>query len=139
MTCVEPEADLFWGRGPLGDLLGEASEPFVSPQLNMAYEAFRRDLTQLLQERPGQWVGYHGSERVGFAATKEEMYRLCRDRGLEEDEFFVSCIESEEEFIISLGLIGDFFLGPSLNPLDDPGTDLCPSAESNQNPGRKKD
>jgi hypothetical protein len=67
------------------------------------------------------------------------MVHECLDRGLTRGEFFMTCVEPAEEFIISLGLIGDFFLGPSLNPLDDPGTDLCPSAESNQNPGRKSD
>ena len=54
-----------------------------APFIEEASEAFRGELAQLLEERPGQWVGYHGSERIGFAPTKEEMYRQCRERGLE--------------------------------------------------------
>ena len=73
-----------------------------------ALQAFLRDLPQLYAQRPGQWVAYHGAERVGFALTKQEMYQVCRDRGFDLDETLVECIEP---------LMGDLFWGPG--PLDE--------------------
>ena len=86
-------------RGENGGLSpsGPSPDAFVSPSMMEADEAFRRDLPQLLKERPGEWVGYHGSDRIGFAATKDQMYRDCLERGLRRGEFFVTCVEPEEE------------------------------------------
>jgi hypothetical protein len=81
---------------------------FVSPWIREAHEVYERELPQLLQERPGQWVAYHGAERIGFAPTKQEMYQVCRDHGFDLDETLVECIEP---------LMGDLFWGPG--PLDD--------------------
>jgi hypothetical protein len=50
-------------------------------------QAFYRDLPQLLQERPGQWVAYSGNRQLGFAATSTELYRECIRRGLAPSTF----------------------------------------------------
>jgi hypothetical protein len=101
------------GRGEVGGPSPPANTPYalVSPKVLEASEAFRSELPGLLEERPGQWVGYHGTERIGFAATKEEMYRRCRERGLDEDDFLVTCIEPEEDLMFGPGAILDIFSG----------------------------
>jgi hypothetical protein len=83
-------------------LSGELS-PGVSPLIQWADDAFRRDLPQLLSERPGQWVAYHGHQQIGFAATKQQLYQECLNRGLQQDEFLVLSIEPE---------MGDMMFGP---------------------------
>ncbi len=115
VTCVEPEVDLMFGPGAIWDVFhGPTLNPpdaFVSPLILEADEIYRRELGQLLEERPGQWVGYHGSRRIGFAATKEQMYRDCRERGLKDDEFFVGCIEPEADIICGPGAIWGLLSG----------------------------
>jgi hypothetical protein len=98
-------------RGGVGEPPPDANSPFafVSPLLQEADQAFRRDLAQLLKERPGQWVAYHGAERIGFAPRKPEMYQVCRDRGFDLRETLVTCIEPEEVIIFSPGAIWDIF------------------------------
>ena len=66
--------------------------------------AFRRDLPQLLRERPGQWVAYYGNERLGFARTDLELYEECRRRGLDDNAYLVLCIEPESD-VVTLGLL----------------------------------
>jgi hypothetical protein len=58
--------------------------------------AFWRDLAQLLQERPGQWVAYHGDRQLGFASTGTELWRECLRQGLSPTEFVVRSIEPED-------------------------------------------
>jgi hypothetical protein len=68
------------------------------------HSAFRQDLDQLLRERRGQWVAYHGRRQVGFAATKAELYQECLRNGLKPGEFLVRSIEPElEEIVIGPG------------------------------------
>ena len=65
-----------------------------------ALRAFERELPQLWEERPGQWVAYRGEERLGFAKQKLELYQRCFDQGLTRDEFVIFCIEPLETEII---------------------------------------
>jgi hypothetical protein len=58
-----------------------------------ALAAFRRDLPALLKERPGQWVAYHGDERIGFATSDLDLYDECRRRGLRGRDFIIRSIE----------------------------------------------
>jgi hypothetical protein len=76
---------------------GPASQsPIVIPLLiKQAQNAFFRDLPQLLTERPGQWVGYRGDHRIGFAPTDLELYQKCHRQGIPVDEFLVLRIEAE--------------------------------------------
>jgi hypothetical protein len=56
-------------------------------------QAFYRDLPQLLQERPGQWVAYYGNQQLGFGATSTELYRECLRRGLAPEDIGLFSIE----------------------------------------------
>ena len=68
----------------------------IPPMIAQSQAAFRRDLPQLLKERPWQWVAYHGDERIGFAKSSTELYQLCLARGLDWIQFVVRSIEPEE-------------------------------------------
>lgn len=82
---------------------------YVPPLVAQAQEAFRRDLTQLLQERPGQWVVYTGPRQLGFAKTKTELYQECLRRGMQPDEFLVCCIEPESgPLLFGPGMMEEF-------------------------------
>jgi hypothetical protein len=84
----------------------------VSPLIVWADEAFRRDLPQLLSERPGQWVAYHGHQQIGFGPTKQQLYQECLSRGLQRDEFLVLSIEPEMgDLMFGPGAIGDIVSG----------------------------
>ena len=68
-----------------------------------AHELFCRDLGQLLEERPGQWVAYRGTTRIGFAPSKTSLFQRCLSLGLKRGEFLVRCIEPAP---------GDTLMGP---------------------------
>jgi len=61
----------------------------VRPMVARSEAAFYRDLDILLPGREGQWVAYHGDERIGFGRTQTELYRRCQKIGLRSDEFIV--------------------------------------------------
>jgi hypothetical protein len=67
------------------------------PELNQrALHAFERDLQQLWNERPRQWVAYHGAQQLGFAFQKHELYQECFRLGYRQGEFQIFCIEPQE-------------------------------------------
>lgn len=68
-------------------------DPDVSPLLEQAHEAFRRDLGQLLDERPGEWVAYRAAKRIGVAPSKTALYQQCLSLGFKRGEFLVRSIE----------------------------------------------
>jgi hypothetical protein len=78
----------------------------IPPMIAQSQAAFRRDLPQLLKERPGQYVAYHGDTRVGFADSDAVLCQQCLARGLTWDQFVVRSIEPEE-----LPLETDVWLG----------------------------
>jgi hypothetical protein len=84
---------------------GEPLPVGVSSFILWAEDAFRRDLPELLEERSGQWVAYHGRQQIGFAATKQQLYQECVNRGLPPEEFHILCIEPE---------IGELMFGPGV-------------------------
>lgn len=51
------------------------------PEILEAQETFFRDLPQLLQERPGQWVAYYGKARLGFGKTSRALHDECVRQG----------------------------------------------------------
>jgi hypothetical protein len=73
-----------------------------------ALKAFERDLPQLWEERPGQWVAYRGEERLGLAAQQHELYQRCFEQGLTLEEFIVFCIEPMETEVIFGVDAGDY-------------------------------
>lgn len=61
-----------------------------------AVRAFERDLPTLLEERPGQWVLYHGDQRIGFARTPPELYQEIERRGFRRRDCVVLPIEEDD-------------------------------------------
>src|SRR5262245_13735568 len=76
----------------------------IPPLIEQAQQAFTRDLAQLVQEQPGQWVAYAGELRIGFAKSQTELYQECLRRGFQPDEFLIRSIEPDVG-VISLGFI----------------------------------
>ncbi len=70
----------------------QTDKPSLGP---LALATFRRDLPRLLEERPGQWVAYHGDQLVGFAKTDLELYQECERRGYRGRDYVIYCIEPE--------------------------------------------
>lgn len=61
-----------------------------------ALMAFLRDLPHLVLQRPGQWVAYRGERLFDFAEQKHLLYHQCFNRGLQQEEFVIFCIEPQE-------------------------------------------
>jgi hypothetical protein len=78
---------------------------FANEKIEAAITAFRRDLPLLLKQRPGQWVAYHGSERVDFSDDDFELFKRCLSSGLKRSEFIVRCILPERT--------GPMLMGPA--------------------------
>jgi hypothetical protein len=75
--------------------------------IRRSQQAYRRDLPALLawKEWIGQWVCYHGDERIGIAPTMAVLMRECLNRGWNDSEFIIARIEPA-------GLIDEEELGP---------------------------
>jgi hypothetical protein len=61
---------------------------------------FWRDLPQLLQERPGQWVAYRGERQLGFGRTRTELWQECLRQGLDPEEFMIRSIQPEDPDLV---------------------------------------
>ena len=75
----------------------------IPPMIQRSQEAFGRDLPELLKKRRGQWVAYHGDERIGFGRTETQLYQECFRRGLTDDEFVVRIVVPQWEEDIDFG------------------------------------
>jgi hypothetical protein len=62
-------------------------------------QAFLRDLPELLKDEAlrGQWIAYHGDQRIGIAPSNEPLLRECARRGLGEDQYDLFIIDETEE------------------------------------------
>jgi hypothetical protein len=54
------------------------------PAILQAQEVFLRELPELLKERRGQWVAYHGDRRIGFGRTEHALWRECVRQGYQD-------------------------------------------------------
>ena len=79
----------------------------IAPMIAKSQEAFRRDLPQILDKRYGQWVAYHGDERIGFGRSQFELYDECIRRGLRDDEFVVRVVAPEAPAEIDMEQLQD--------------------------------
>jgi hypothetical protein len=62
-----------------------ATERLLAPPAFLeAQAAFLRDRPELLQERRGQWVAYHGATRIAVAATRDGLWEECLRQGYQE-------------------------------------------------------
>jgi hypothetical protein len=57
-----------------------------------AWEAFSRDLEDLLRTDPGKWVAYRGADRVYTGDSQSAVYQECLNRGLAPEELFVELV-----------------------------------------------
>jgi hypothetical protein len=62
----------------------DSERPLAPPIILEAQAAFLRDLPQLLKERYGQWVAYHGAQRIGFGKTQTALWNDCLRQGYED-------------------------------------------------------
>ena len=71
----------------------------IPEEIRRSQAAFLRDLPELLKDRSlrGQWVMYHGDERIGIAPDEGVLIRECFRRGLERDQYDAFIIEETEE------------------------------------------
>jgi hypothetical protein len=69
----------------------------IHPMIQCSQESFRRALPELLKSPRLRrwWVAFHGEERIGVAATEDDLYQECDRRGLKEHEYVVRCIVPE--------------------------------------------
>ena len=79
----------------------------IAPMIAKSQAAFRRDLRQLLDKRYGQWVAYHGDERICFGRSQFELYDECIRRGLRDDEFVVRVVAPEAPSEIDIEQLQD--------------------------------
>jgi len=70
----------------------------ISAAMLRAQQAFWRDLPELLKSRHyhGQWVAYHGDERIGLGKTATELYQRCLQQGFQRGGFYVGKVETAE-------------------------------------------
>ncbi len=66
----------------------------VNVNVLWSQKSFWRDLPELLKDKrnQGQWVCYHGDERIGIGGY-EQLIRECVRRGLSEHEYDMEMIE----------------------------------------------
>jgi hypothetical protein len=76
--------------------------PWASELGKRSVLAYRRDLPQLLQERPNWWVAYYGDERVGLAKNPAELHERCQRRGLPRGDYVVRLIEPLPPDVVDL-------------------------------------
>jgi len=88
-TELRPELTDEERAAQIEDLLN--SEPL--PMIQKSIDAFRRDLPELLQMNRGQYVAYHGDERIGIGRSQISLYDKCFQRGLTRDDFVVCGID----------------------------------------------
>jgi hypothetical protein len=70
-----------------------ANPPTVAAQVQRSYDAFLRDLPNLLSTNAGQWAAYAGDVRVGIGRSRRMLYRDCLAAGYRDGEFVVCGIE----------------------------------------------
>ncbi len=71
---------------------------FPMPEgIRKSKDAFFRDLADLIGDPSlrGNWVAYHGDQRIGIAADDEVLINECRRRGVAADEYIIETIEAK--------------------------------------------
>jgi hypothetical protein len=81
----------------VSDAIRQSLEAGIPEGILRSQDAFFRDLPELLKDESlrGQWVIYHGDERVGVAPKKQPLIEECLRRGLKRDEYDVFVIEPQ--------------------------------------------
>jgi hypothetical protein len=74
-------------------LPGAAGRAWAESIQSQAWEAFARDLDELLRTHPGRWVAYRGPELLGIGDRDSDLYVECLRRGFTAEELFVERVE----------------------------------------------
>jgi hypothetical protein len=54
--------------------------------IQRSHQTFMRELPELLKRHRGQWVAYHGDQRLGFAHNSTKLIRQWHARGVPQGE-----------------------------------------------------
>src|SRR5205807_4665128 len=74
----------------------KAGSCFTVPSIvAQAYDCFQQDLPALLLKYDRQWVAYHGTNRIGIAASQWELHEECLRRGYKDEELLLQCVMPE--------------------------------------------
>ncbi len=84
-------------RARAPDEAEQISDFDIPEGIRRSQDAFFRDLPELLKDESlrGQWVIYHGDERIGFAPKKQPLIEECLRRCLKDDEYDVFVVEPQ--------------------------------------------
>jgi hypothetical protein len=75
-----------------------------TPLGEQAWAAFEQDLPRLLETSRGQWVAYHGSQRLAVGPQHTRLYEECIRRGLSPEEFVICQIDPFDGYeVLGLG------------------------------------
>ncbi len=70
--------------------------------VDQCLNAYRRDLPEMLVDHQGEWVAYHGDQRVGFGQSKTKLYQHCLDQGWSSSTFIVLRVFPDVERVVDL-------------------------------------
>ncbi|MBY0229550.1 MAG: hypothetical protein K2W96_09750 [Gemmataceae bacterium] len=82
------------------------AEPRIDPA-QQAYAAFLRELPELWETHPNQFVAYRGGTRFGLGKEKHVLHRQCQEAGLAWGEYIIFGIVPQDDEIV---------FGPLLEP-----------------------
>src|SRR5207247_2719323 len=70
----------------------------LAPIIRLAAVTFRHELPELLRLRTPrrQWVAYEGSRRLGFGASKHELFIKCVQQGAKRGNLYLRYLAPEE-------------------------------------------
>jgi hypothetical protein len=76
----------------------EEAPAAIPPGVLRSMQAFWRDLPELLKSsrNRGQWVVYHGEERVGVAADDVTLIRELLRRGVPDDAYYLATVRPRD-------------------------------------------
>jgi hypothetical protein len=78
----------------------------LSKLIQRAHGTFIRELPELLKRHRGQWVAYHGDQRLGFSRDKVKLMKEWHRRGVPQGELGLFCVVPyyPDEHIIYFGV-----------------------------------
>jgi hypothetical protein len=87
----------------------EAQEDSIPEGILRSQDAFFRDLPELLKDESlrGQWVIYHGDERIGFAPKMRPLIEECLRRGLKRDQYDIFVVEPQSREPEAIEIVTD--------------------------------
>ncbi len=69
-------------------------------QLARSYDAFLRNLPQLMAEHCYEWVAFSGDTQIAIGPSKRQLYRHCLDAGYVSGNFLICSIEPPQQIVL---------------------------------------